>query len=482
MRLAAERGEERLIDRAREEFGGREVLVVGLGRSGLAASRHLLSAGARVTATDLRELEQLGREAGALRDAGARLVLGSHPEDVFAATDAIVVSPGVPPTLPPLERARERGTPILSEIDLAADAVGGRVVAITGSNGKSTVTSLVAAMLSASGRETVACGNFGAPLVEATRDDRPDRLYAVEMSSFQLETTHRLRAACAILLNVQPDHLDRHGNFGAYRAAKWRIAELRRPGAPLVLAADDPEVSPLAERAAGPVVAVRLARESDAGAFVRGDDLVLRTAAGLERLASVREIPLLGRHNWINVLCAAVAARALGADLAGIRDGLAGFPPLPHRLQEVARVSGIRFIDDSKATNVAASRAAIHALAEPDRADRGRLIVLLGGRDKDSDFAPLAAALRDAGARALTFGEAGAAIGRALAAAGGRDLVAAELAGLEEATRAAFEMAASGDAILLSPACASFDAYDGFAARGDAFAAVARSLAEEDGP
>ncbi|MDH3284180.1 MAG: UDP-N-acetylmuramoyl-L-alanine--D-glutamate ligase [Acidobacteriota bacterium] len=469
-----------MIDRTRQEFDGRDVLVVGLGRSGLAASRHLLAAGSRVTATDLRALDRLGREVEALRDAGARLVLGSHPEAEFIAADAIVISPGVPPTLPPLVVARERGIPILSEIDLAAEAVGERVVTITGSNGKSTVTSLVATMVAGGGRDAVACGNFGSPLVEATRDDRPGRLYAVELSSFQLETTTRLRAAAAILLNVQPDHLDRHGSFAAYRDAKWRIAALRRPGAPLVLAIDDPEVAPLAAHAAEPILSVSLEDEVASGGFVSGNTLMLRVGSRTETLAEASELPLAGRHNRINVLAAAVAARALGAALGAIQGGLSRFAPLPHRLQEVARVGGIRFVDDSKATNVAAAACAIRALAEPNEGG-GRLVVLLGGRDKDSDFAPLSVALREARAVAMTFGEAGPAIGRVLAARGDEEeLVIGQFPSLEEATRAAFGMARPGDAILLSPACASFDAYDGFAARGDSFAAVACSLAEED--
>ncbi len=453
-------------------FRGLPVLIVGMGRSGCAAARWLLARGARVTATDHKPLQELGREVVALADAGVRLHAGRHDDTLFASASLIIVSPGVPLSLPPLVAARQRGVPVVSEVDLEAATIGRRCIGITGSNGKSTTTALVEAMLSAAGHEAIACGNFGVPLCDAVQGDHPDRWYSIELSSFQLESTFSLRASAAILLNIQSDHLDRHGSFEAYRAAKYRIDDLRAAGAPLVLCVDDPEVAALAATAREPVLRVSVQRRVTEGGMVQGNELQLVMGNTIERLANVQELPVPGRHNQLNILAAAVACRAAGVSLDAVRRGLLKFRALPHRLQEVAQVRGVRFVDDSKATNVGSALQAIAALAG------AKLWVLLGGRDKASDFLPLVAALREVGATAITFGEAGPHIAEVLSAAGFTDLLRST--SLEIALRSAFERAASGDVILLAPACASFDAYSGYAARGDHFAMLARSLAGTD--
>jgi UDP-N-acetylmuramoylalanine--D-glutamate ligase len=325
-------------------------------------------------------------------------------------------------------------------------------------------------MLSAAGHEAIACGNFGVPLCDAIQGDHANRWYSIEISSFQLETTFLLRTCAAILLNIQADHLDRHGSFENYRAAKYRIAELRAPGAPLVLCVDDPEVAALATRAAKPLLAVSVLTTVDEGGMVQDGELRLRFGGSVERLASVQELPLPGRHNQLNILAAAVACRAAGVPLEAVRRGLLKFRALSHRLQEVAQVRGVRFVDDSKATNVGSALQAIDALSST------KLWVLLGGRDKASDFVPLAAAIEKAGATAITFGEAGRHIADVLTQAGCVSLMRSTT--LEAALRTAFQSATSGDIVLLSPACASFDAYTGYAARGDHFAQLARSLSE----
>ncbi|MBP7146016.1 MAG: UDP-N-acetylmuramoyl-L-alanine--D-glutamate ligase [Acidobacteria bacterium] len=455
----------------------RNVLVVGLGRSGCAAARHLLARGERVTGTDMQPVERLGREAAALAEANVRLVCGAHDENDFVGADLLVVSPGVPLDIPPIAAARARGVPVISEIDLVAGAVGERLIAITGSNGKTTTTALVAAMLSAAGREGVPCGNYGTPLVDAVQGDHPDRWYALEISSFQLETTSSLRAAGAVLLNVQADHLDRHGSYLGYREAKWRIAALRAGDAPLVLNADDPDVAPLGAQALPPVLEVSVERAVAAGGFQQGDELRLRTGHGEELLARSGELQLPGRHNRVNVLAAAVACRALDLPLDALHSAATSFRPLPHRLQEVALVGGVRYVDDSKGTNVGSVLVALEAIREnlgPLPPAGPRIHVLLGGRDKSSDFRPLAHALARAGSTPLAFGEAGPRIALALEGEG----VAVERCGsLEDAVQRAAELARPGDVVLLSPACASFDAFSGYAARGDAFAAAARRLA-----
>ncbi len=452
---------------------GRRFLVVGLGRSGTAATRHLLARGARVAATDSRPAEELGTGVRALGEAGVVLHLGGHPDEAFRDVEAIVLSPGVDPALPPIAAAAARGVPLLSEIDLVADRLGERVLAVTGTNGKSTTTALLAAMLAEAGFDAVPCGNYGTPLVEAAEGDHAGRRYALEISSFQLETTRLLRSGAAILLGVRPDHLDRHGSLAAYRAAKERVFLLRAPGTPAIACIDDPVAAELARAARPPVLPVTLEARPEAGGFLDGDTLVLRLPGGPAMpLLRVGEVPLPGRHNLWNVLAAALAAAVAGAGVGQVAAAVRRFRALPHRLEEVTQVGGVLFVDDSKATNVDAALRAIEAF--PGR----RLHVLLGGRDKDGDFRPLAAALVAAGARAVTYGEAGPRIADVLEAEGFRDVE--RCADLAEATRRAFSAANPGDVVLLAPACASFDAFRSYAHRGESFAALAREIAREE--
>jgi UDP-N-acetylmuramoylalanine--D-glutamate ligase len=445
------------------------VLVVGLGRSGRAAALHLAAAGARVTATDRAAAAELGPIPGELAAEGVALALGGHRAEDFGAAELIVLSPGVPTDLPPLAQARERGVPIVSEIDLVPPEIGERVIAITGSNGKSTTTALAAAMLDAcTGREGVPSGNFGTPLIEAAADDHPGRWYALELSSFQLETIQTLRAAAAVLLNVRPDHIDRHGSFEEYRAAKAKVALLRAPGALLVYDADDADAAEIAEHADPPRGPVSTREPAERGAYLDDRELVLEVTGAREALMKADEVPLHGRHNLSNTLAAAAACRACGVDLDAIRRGVRHFAGLPHRLQEVGTAAGVRFIDDSKATNVDAAIEAIGAA--PGR----RLFVLLGGRDKAGRFGPLADALSRRGARALTFGEAGPRIAEALDERLEEPVQRCDA--MEQAVRQAAEQAGPGDTVLLAPACASFDAFRSYVHRGEAFARVVESL------
>ena len=453
---------------------GRRFLVVGLGRSGTAAARYLLARGASVTVTDRRNAAELGPEVRALAAAGVALHVGGHPEEAFTAAEVIVMSPGVDPQLPVLRRAASRGVPLVSEIDLAATEVEERAIAVTGSNGKSTTTALLAEMLAAAGFDAVPCGNYGTPLVEAVAGDHPGRRYVVEISSFQLETTRLLTCSAVVLLGIRPDHLDRHGSFTAYRAAKRRVLGLRAPGAPAVCCIDDGEVAAIAREASPPVLPVTLAGPVAEGGWCERGVLRLRLPGGRPvELMRDEEVPLAGRHNRWNVLAAALAALATGAPVEAIAAAVRRFRPLPHRLAEVARVNGVLFVDDSKATNVDAALRAVEAF--PGR----RLLVLLGGRDKDGDFRPLAEALAAAGARAFTFGEAGPAIARVLEEQGLAKVV--RCGGLADAVERAFRAAEQGDVILLAPACASFDEFRSYAHRGDEFARLARDLAREDG-
>ncbi|RMF70909.1 MAG: UDP-N-acetylmuramoyl-L-alanine--D-glutamate ligase [Acidobacteria bacterium] len=446
-------------------------LIVGLGRSGRAAARFLLAEGCTVLATDRQPVERLDREVRALQAAGVTLLCGPDAPVPVERAQLVVASPGVPADSPPLVAARARGIPVVSEIDLVADRIRGRAIAITGSNGKSTTTALVAAMLAADGRDAVACGNYGVPLVDAVRDDAGARWYAVELSSFQLETVGDLGAAAAVLLNVQPDHLDRHGSLERYLELKCRVAALRAPGAPLVWGAGDP----LLDRAVAALAEPRWAVSADAprapGAGVRDGMLVLAAGGDDLPLLPLDELPLPGRHNVVNALAAALASRAAGVRPDALREALRAFRPLPHRMCPVAQVGGVTFVDDSKATNVASTLAAIDAFAGTAGE---RLVVLLGGRDKGADFAPLAAAIAGRGARAVAFGEAGPLVARALEQAGAPPLalVPTMIEAIEEARR----VARRGDVVLLSPACASFDEFTGYEERGRRFAEHVRSL------
>lgn len=447
--------------RPRETF-----LVLGLGRTGVAACTHLLAAGHRVWATDRKPRRALPDAARALEAQGLGWIAWQEVTDRVTDFDHLVPSPGIALDSPPLARALEAGIQIHSEIDLAPAAIAHRAVAITGSNGKSTVTALVAAMLGQDeGRQAVACGNFGTPLVEAAAVDAPDRYYAVEVSSFQLETTTRARFAAAVLLNIQPDHLDRHGSLEAYSAAKWRIASLRLPDAPLVACIDDPAVAAGLEGIAPPILAVTCGPLKAPGGGLEDGRLVIDTGGGKQELVSLADLPLPGAHNVLNVLAAATACQAMGASLHTIRQALEDFRALPHRLEPVIERGGVLFVDDSKATNVAAALEAARAFSGR------RVLILLGGRDKAGDFRPLARALATGGASALTFGEAGETIARVLDAEG---CPVQRCESLEQATEEAVRTARPGDVVLLSPACASFDAFDGFAHRGEVFAALVR--------
>lgn len=449
------------------ELKGRRVLVVGLGRSGQAAARFLLARGARVTATDLRPAGELGPVAAALADAGVRLSCGGHDAGDFLAAELVVVSPGVPTALPALDAARREGIPVVAEVELASWFVRGHLLALTGSNGKSTTTSLLARMLAEEGRDAVACGNIGLPLLEALSGDNPDRWYAVELSSFQLEGTERFHPGSAALLNLQPDHLDRHGSLEGYLAAKARIFTHQGEEDVAVLNADDAAVAALARELRAEVYTFSLEGPVRRGAYLSGDRLMLRLGARPRRLMQRGELPLAGDHNVANVLAAAVLAATSGVSVEAIRRAVTSFRPLPHRLSTVATVGGITYVDDSKATNVDSAKVALTAF--PGR----KVYALLGGRAKGSGFESLVEPLERAGATAVVYGEAGPLIAEALA---GRVEIL-PCADLPSAVREASGRAAPGDVVLLAPACASFDAYRNFHERGEDFARQVRALA-----
>ena len=445
-------------------LSGEKVLVVGLGKSGVAAVRLLLAQGARVVGNDARPEGELSAEALALREAGVELALGGHEPALFAGMDRIVVSPGIP-RLPALAAAERAGVPIASEIELASWFLEGTLIGVTGTNGKSTVTTLVGEMCRQSGRPTFTGGNLGTPLALAVESPAAHKggYVVVELSSFQLERVDQLRVNFAALLNVTPDHLDRYDSFQAYAQAKANIFRNQSE--------DDAAIVP-----SGDALCASLAREGAGKLYAFGGvDGAVRVVAGEIRddagglSLPITELGITGRHNHENACAAALLARLAGVPRAAIEQVLRSFRGLPHRMVLVRQLDGVDYFDDSKATNVGAAAAALDGLA--DRA--GRVVLIAGGRDKGGDYGPIAERMRARGRAALVIGEATRLIEPALSG-GGYPVEA--LPTLERAVERAYALARPGDAVLLAPACSSFDMFSSYADRGDAFQDAVRAL------
>jgi UDP-N-acetylmuramoylalanine--D-glutamate ligase len=446
------------------ELEGRRVLVVGLERTGLATARFCLARGARVAASELRPEAQVAAAATELRARGVAVELGGHRAETFLAQDLIVPSPGVPYHLPPLDAARARGIPVWSEIELAARFLEGRLVAVTGSNGKTTTTALLGHILVQAGLPALVGGNIGAPAIGLVEASSPATVTVLEVSSFQLEATERFRPHIALLLNLTPDHLDRYLSFEEYALAKARLFANQRAGDFAVLNADDPEVARRAPAAPQGFWFSRANRVA-AGAYLRDGQIFFRREGEETPLATLREVPLRGEHNVENVLAAAAAAWLAGAPAGAIAAGIRSFPGVEHRLEYVAEVRGVEFYNDSKATNVDAVLKALDAFP-------GGLWVILGGKDKGGDYAPLRASLARRARGVFLIGAAAEKMAAQLEGA-----APLERAGtLDRAVRRAFAAAAAGETVLLAPACASFDQFENFEHRGRVFKQLVREL------
>lgn len=441
----------------------RRVLVYGLGVSGLAATRLLRRHGVAVVGVDSKRPEELGLDE-VMDDPGVHLVLGGDPQVLPGGLDGIVVSPGVPLDRPLLVAARQRGLPVIAEVELAFHFLDGPVVAITGSNGKSTTTALAAALLRGTGMRVELCGNIGDAL-SARVEGPPGRIFVVELSSFQLECIVHFRPRAAALLNLAPDHLDRHVDFAHYAAAKESIFARQRPEDLAVLNVDDPRVAEIRCRSRRRHFS--LEREVADGCFLEdGTAFEVSPGRAPEPLFERRDLALPGRHNVENALAACLLALEFTDDREQLRKGLRGFRGLPHRMERVAELDGVRWINDSKATNTAAARRALEELRD------GTVHLILGGRAKGTDPAELAEAAGRKARRVYLIGEAAGAFARTLAGVVPCDTVGT----LEGAVRAAAAHARPGDTVLLSPACASFDQYRGFAERGEHFRRLVTDL------
>ena len=448
------------------ELKNKRVLVVGLGKSGLAAARFLKAQGARVTVSDSRPAATVA-ELPALLDEGIMVETGSHGLLTFRRQDLIVVSPGIPLSVPELKTVRALGMRVLGELELGTQFLAGEIIAVTGSNGKTTTTALLGRIFADSGRPTLVGGNIGRPVVEMVAEAVSGTWSVLEVSSFQLETIEQFRPRIALVLNITPDHLDRHGSFEAYAAAKARITENQTPDDFLILNAEDAATQKLAANARAQIFWFSPRRQVKQGAFVHGETIFFRSAEGVqpEPVMPVAEIPLAGAHNVENVLAAVAAARLGGVPSEGIRSTVAAFHAVEHRLEFVREIDGVRYYNDSKATNVDATVKALEAFPEG-------IHIILGGKDKDSDYRTLLPLLQSRSRTVITIGSAAEKIETQLAG-----LVKIERAGtLDRAVAFAHGQAKAGDVVLLAPACASFDQFDSYEHRGRVFKQLVLTL------
>ncbi|HEX4284030.1 MAG TPA: UDP-N-acetylmuramoyl-L-alanine--D-glutamate ligase [Terracidiphilus sp.] len=442
------------------ELKGKKVLVVGLGKSGLAAALFLRRHGAQVTVSDMRSAEALAKDIPALLDEGIMVEAGGHGLLTFRRQDLIVVSPGVPLDTPELVQARNFGRPVIGELELAARFLRGKTLAITGSNGKTTTTTLVGEILEEAGFNTLVGGNIGVPVVALIDESTPETWAVLEVSSFQLESTEEFHPAIAVLLNITPDHLDRHGTFENYARAKERIFAVQTADDCLVLNADNARAAQAAPRAKSRVYWFSLDRTVPQGAWVEAGHVVYRAAkdAPTETIIPLSGIPLKGEHNVENVLASVCAARLAGAPPDAIRRAIEKFKAVEHRLEFVTTVNGVEFFNDSKATNVDATAKAVAAFSTP-------IHLILGGKDKNSDYTQLAQLLRQNVRAIYTIGSAAPKIESQLR--GVVSLHSCET--LDKAVSAAAASARPGEVVLLAPACSSFDQFESYEHRGRVF-------------
>jgi UDP-N-acetylmuramoylalanine--D-glutamate ligase len=442
------------------ELKGKKVLVVGLGKSGLAAALFLRHRGAQVTVSDVRSAEALAKDIPALLDEGIMVETGGHGLLTFRRQDLIVVSPGVPLNTPELAQVKSFGLPVIGELELAARFLKGRTLAITGSNGKTTTTALVGEILQKAGMPALVGGNIGVPVVELIDQSTDETWSVLEVSSFQLESTERFHPRIAVILNITPDHLDRHGSFENYALAKERIFAAQDESDVVVLNADNARAAQAAVRSVSKVYFFSAEHSVMQGSWVEDGLLVYRAGKDepLEEIMPLSGVPLQGAHNVENVLAAVCASRQAGVSAEQIRSGVEAFKAVEHRLEFVATVDGVDFYNDSKATNVDATAKAVASFSSG-------IHLILGGKDKDSDYRQLAELLRARVRAIYTIGSAAAKIESQLR--GVVPILSCET--LDNAVNAAASAARPGEVVLLAPACSSFDQFENYEQRGRVF-------------
>jgi UDP-N-acetylmuramoylalanine--D-glutamate ligase len=444
----------------RPDFAGKRVTVVGMARSGIAAARVLHSLGARVTITDKKPLGQLAEQVQALGHGEIKVEAGGHPDRIFVEAELIVLSPGVP-KIPQVLAARRHGVPVISELELGWVLSDAPFLGITGTNGKSTVTTLVGLMLKKAGKKVLVAGNIGNALTETPELLHGQDWIVVELSSFQLEDIDTFRPRVATVLNITQDHLDRYKDISEYGEAKARIFENQRHEDVLILNFDDPLVRALASRALSRVVPFSRSEKHETGAYIENGRLLVRG----ETVCGIDEILIKGVHNLENAMAASAAALAAGADQASVAAVLREFPGLEHRLEFVRDKDGVTYINDSKGTNVGAVMKSVEGFSRP-------VILIAGGLDKGSDFSPLAGLVKERVKLLILIGRAADKMAKELG--GSTETVLAKT--LRDAVQLAAKRATRGDVVLLSPACASFDMFKDFEDRGRQFKEAVKNL------
>lgn len=449
------------------DLKGKKVLVVGLGKSGLAAALFVRRRGAQVTVSDQRSAGSLAKEIPALLEEGIAVETGGHGLLTFRRQDLIVVSPGVPIDTPELAQVRNLGMTVIGELELASRFLQGKVLAITGSNGKTTTTALCGEIFKAAGGKTLVGGNIGVPVISLVDESDPSAWTVLEVSSFQLETTDRFRPQIAMILNLTPDHLDRHGTFEHYAALKEKIFANQGAEDALILNGDDARVQQAASRARSRIFWFARNKVVKAGVFLLNGVVVFRPS---ERdspapVMPASSIPLKGAHNVENVLAAVCAAAVAGIPLQTIASAVESFRAVEHRLEFVAKVQGVDFYNDSKATNVDAAAKAIESFA-------GRIRLILGGKDKNSDYTQLVPLLEQRVLAVYTIGQAAEKIEKHI----GHAVPIVRAGTLDAAVELAAKAASEGDVVLLAPACSSFDQFENYEDRGRKFKELVRAL------
>ncbi|MGD2030499.1 MAG: UDP-N-acetylmuramoyl-L-alanine--D-glutamate ligase [Desulfobacterales bacterium] len=459
------------------DLNHKNILIVGLGISGIAAARFAKKKGALVTVTDVAGEKELGTFSSMAHKLGVNMELGGHNTETFEQADLIVISPGVPLTIPVIKRAMEKGIPIVGEFELAARHIREPVIAVSGTNGKTTTTALLGSMLEKSGFKVFVGGNIGNPLIDYADKKETADIVVAEVSSFQLDTIDMFRPRVGVLLNITDDHLDRYTDFNSYARSKGRLFENQQPGDSAVLNGSDPVIRSVTKD----LCARKLifCHQENSHAKTRGNAVIRRgnstTPANITiRMKENKEISLdlsgtnlLGRHNLENAAAAALAAIAVGGTPEGVQSALNHFKGLPHRTEYISTRNHIRFFDDSKATNVDAVIKALETFSDP-------IVLIMGGRDKGGDFHKLLEPVRQHIKKLIVMGEAQEKIKSVLEEVCRESVQTAST--MEDAVSSAYRAASPGDIVLLSPACSSFDMYSSYAERGQDFRRVIGNL------
>lgn len=445
---------------------GKRVLVIGLGKTGKALASFLVERRALVKVSEKNPSEKLGKNLDYWASKGITVETGSHNLSSFLDADLIIPSPGVP-LLPEMVKARTKGVPIISEAELASRFLKGKIVGITGSNGKSTTATLTHKILKEGHLEAYLAGNIGIPLISFVNESMDNHVYVTELSSFQLEHIENFSASVSVFLNFSPDHLDWHKDIKGYFEAKKKLIMAQKEKGITILNRDDTDVWALAEEAPTRVMAFSRNKEIQNGCFIQKDWIVLRDEIE-EKIIKVSDIPLLGTHNLENIMASALVGHLFSVPVSSIRESIKSFKGLEHRLEKVSNIRGVEFYNDSKATNVEAAITSIGSFNQP-------IILILGGRDKGGDFKKLRNPVQERVKKILLIGEAKEKIKRDLK----NDIPMSDVTTLEEAVEEGFASAKPGEIVLLAPACTSFDMFQNFEERGNIFKKEVFSLEEK---